>query len=448
MRLTEDRRTILIWEIGISILLVLCLTLLLLTGCVTNTITPEPASGNLENQEDINPNSNNYQNPSTDPVEESATEESATNPSSNNYQDPSTEPVEESATEDPGTVYPQKWATGTGTEEDPWANDCIKKAFDFVPAGGTIFLKAGYYTLSDVVTISKQVNIVGEGMNKTIITTADAHGFSADEIDHITIKNLTIDGDAQTDDVYQCAIRLDTCNYSILENVEVKNSGRVGIDPIDSNYSYFKNVYAHDNYKAGIHPGCSGAVGRNQYNTYDGIYSYDNGSYGFGDGDDPAGNNTYNNLNCWDNGTIGIAIVNQTGSVLSNSSAWGNGGDGMWFEALEDFSVNNCSATLNSTADKKGIRLADSKNVNFTNVIVKNNNTGISFSDCSDMILTACQSYDDRETPLQRFGIELVNNNTGISLVNCKITPNSLGEIYNPNGAVVTVITEKMLAKL
>ena len=37
--------------IGISILLVLCLTLLLLTGCIVNTVIPEIASGNLENQE-------------------------------------------------------------------------------------------------------------------------------------------------------------------------------------------------------------------------------------------------------------------------------------------------------------------------------------------------------------------------------------------------------------
>jgi hypothetical protein len=37
--------------IGIIILLVLCLTLLLLTGCIVNTVIPETTSGNLENQE-------------------------------------------------------------------------------------------------------------------------------------------------------------------------------------------------------------------------------------------------------------------------------------------------------------------------------------------------------------------------------------------------------------
>jgi len=38
-------------KIGIIILLVLCLTLLLLTGCIVNTVIPETAIGNLENQE-------------------------------------------------------------------------------------------------------------------------------------------------------------------------------------------------------------------------------------------------------------------------------------------------------------------------------------------------------------------------------------------------------------
>ena len=38
-------------KINIIILLVLCLTLLLLTGCVVNTIIPETTIGNLGNQE-------------------------------------------------------------------------------------------------------------------------------------------------------------------------------------------------------------------------------------------------------------------------------------------------------------------------------------------------------------------------------------------------------------
>ena len=62
-------------KISIIILLVFCLTLLLLTGCMTNTVTPEISMGNSNNPSSNNPNSNNYQDPSTDPVEEPATVE-------------------------------------------------------------------------------------------------------------------------------------------------------------------------------------------------------------------------------------------------------------------------------------------------------------------------------------------------------------------------------------
>ena len=89
----------------------------------------------------------------------------------------------------------------------------------------------------------------------------------------------------------------------------------------------------------------------------------------------------------------------------------------------------------------------DSTNINFTNVIAKNNKLGIRLEDCDDIVLTSCQSYDDRETPLQLFGLQLEGTNTDISLLNCKLSPNKYGKIYNPAGAVVTVITEKMLAK-
>ena len=63
--------------IGIITLLVLYLTLLLFTGYIVNTDIPETAIENIENQEDINQSSNNFQSSSTDSVQE-PTEESET----------------------------------------------------------------------------------------------------------------------------------------------------------------------------------------------------------------------------------------------------------------------------------------------------------------------------------------------------------------------------------
>ncbi|GAI85030.1 unnamed protein product, partial [marine sediment metagenome] len=157
--------------------------------------------------------------------------------------------------------------------------------------------------------------------------------------------------------------------------------------------------------------------------------------------------NVYDNLQCWDNGSHGIVIGYQRSGVLSNSFASGNGAIGIWVYDVEDFNVHDCSTTLN---DEEGLHILNLDNINFTNVIAKNNNVsdtdnigGIIIENSSGIRFTSCQSYDDRDTPLQAYGIELTSANTNISLVNCKLTPNKEGEIYNPAGVVLTVITEK-----
>ena len=368
--------------IGKIILLVLCLALLFLTDCKINTFKPE-----------------------TGLVYESV------------------------------TVHPQKWATGTGTVGDPWANDCLNSALTNCPAGGTIFLEAGYYALSTTLTITKQINIIGEGINKSIIVLGmdETHGIYINDEDYITFKGFTIDGASQTDDFGDIScIRTDYCDYLTFEDIEVMNAGTIGINLFEINHSSLQNIYAHDNYEHGVHPS-SGTTGGNKLNNYQDIYCWDNGVNGFDDYSSVlTGNNTYNNINGWDNGEHGIAISNQIGSVLSNSSASGNANSGIYLSAVKDSTINNCLFTLNGV---KGIFLTDaSENVNFKNVIVKNNFTGISIYNCIDIAFTSCQFYDDREPPLQAYGIELYGASKNISLVNCILTPNKKGEIYDSAG--------------
>jgi copper(I)-binding protein len=349
--------------------------------------------------------------------------------------------------EDPEMVYPQKWVTGDGTVENPWANDCIKKALDFAPAGGTIFLKAGYYILSDVIGITKKINIIGEGRNNTIIITANETGFSINEIDYVSIKNLTIDGDAQTEGSHSC-IAIANSDYVSLEDIEVKNAGYYGMDLFQNNYLICKDIYAHDNYRHGVHPGTD-TVDRGMFNIYRDIYAWGNGVCGFADRGPDNGeiwelNNTWDNIQAWDNGQHGIRITGQKNCVLSNSLASGNGAVGIWMYNIEDSNIHDCVALLNTDS---GIEVSTSNNINLTNIVSKNNHFGILTQFCDDILLTNCQLYDDREPQLQDYGIYLYKTNVGISLVNCKLSPNEIKDIYNPNGAVVTVITEKMLAK-
>jgi parallel beta-helix repeat protein len=361
--------------------------------------------------------------------------------------------------EDPEMVYPQRWATGDGTANNPWANDCIQKALDFVPAGGTIFLKAGYYTLSGALILAKQINIIGEGMGKTIVVTANAHGFYSSGVDYVTIKNLTIDGDAQTTDgtTYVCCIAIGQCDYVSFENIEVKNAGRYGIDSNTVNHSSFLNIYSHDNYRHGVHTGTD-VSGNNMYNTYRNIYAWNNGLTGDSgvSGFDDRGNETYpeedlynlyDNLQCWDNEAGGITIANQKSGILSNSSATGNR-IGIYLGNLENFNIHDCIVTL---SEEEGMYIKNSDNINVSNVVVKNGlagsyGCGILVYGCTNIVLTSCQSYDDRGTPIQLYGLRFDETNTGISLLYCKLTPNKYGEIYNPAGAVI--MEEIKLARL
>jgi parallel beta-helix repeat protein len=400
----------------------------LFIGCRINTVKPETASGNLENQEEINQSSNNSQSSSTGSVEEPVIVD----------------------TEEPVTVYPQKWATGAGTVGDPWANNCLNTALTNVPAGGTIFLKAGYYLLASTLwTSTKSYNLIGEGRNKSIIVLdiTDTYGIYI-ATDYCTLKGFTIDGASQTDDG-SSLINIGYCDYTLMEDIEAKNSGSCGINLYGVNHSSLQNIYAHDNHGHGVHPGAFSITGKNMYNTYRDIYCWDNGHNGFddwGNDIDVEQYNVYDNLQCQDNGELGISICNQKSGVLSNSFASGNGVDGIYLNSIKDFSINNCSAILSV---RYGIYFQSSENINFTNVIVKNNGDGIIIKNCINTTLTTCQSYDDRDTPLQLYGIRLYKTNTGISLLNCKLTPNKEGEIYNPAGAVITgAIREFLLLSL
>ena len=55
----------------------------------------------------------------------------------------------------------------------------------------------------------------------TFIVTDDAIGLHINGVDYVTVKNLTVDGDAQTDGVGEpCSIKISTCDYILLSQVE------------------------------------------------------------------------------------------------------------------------------------------------------------------------------------------------------------------------------------
>jgi hypothetical protein len=101
-------------KISIIILLVLCLTLLLLTGCIVNTVIPETTSGNLGNQE-------NTEEPVIVDTEKPVIVD--------------TEKPVIVYTEEPGTANPQKWSGLTGFTM--WYDDVYSSADTWLANGFT-----------------------------------------------------------------------------------------------------------------------------------------------------------------------------------------------------------------------------------------------------------------------------------------------------------------------
>jgi len=139
-------------KINIIILLVLCLTLLLLAGCIVNTVIAKTAIGNVENQEDINQYSNNFQSSSTGSVQESI--------------------------EEPDTENSQKWSGLTG----------FTTSYKAVGEFTDTWLEYGFTEIRDIINYqdttklngSKAVVIVAKTKGLKFIWGVGAHSITAE----------------------------------------------------------------------------------------------------------------------------------------------------------------------------------------------------------------------------------------------------------------------------
>jgi len=171
---------------------------LFLTSC-SGVVTPQISMENSNN-----PSSNNYQDPSTDPVEETvivATEESATeeqttnpssnNPNSNNYQDPSTDPVEEPATEESETVEVDTTKPVITGSRDPlpnslgWNNTGVTVSFSCADTGP---VQSGI----DICTVAGEI-VTTEGKGQSVTNTGVCIDVAGNVADPVTISNINID---------------------------------------------------------------------------------------------------------------------------------------------------------------------------------------------------------------------------------------------------------------
>ena len=159
--------------IGIIILLVLCLTLLLLTGCIVNTVIPETTSGNLENQG----------NTGGSVIE-------------------NTEKPVIIDTEEPGTENPQKWSglgMGLYWDDASYVDTLLANGFEYLR------IDIPSYQMTNWMTYSKETipGIIAKGAK--VLWGVSSKGYTITSTNWSTFRQAILDAAtwAQANGVYE-----------------------------------------------------------------------------------------------------------------------------------------------------------------------------------------------------------------------------------------------------
>jgi len=256
--------------------------------------------------------------------------------------------------------------------DDAW----IQKQIDALgDKGGVVTLEAKTYVLSNSVLMKDFVTVKGAGADKTIIKIGDGVNLSAfvaergDEQKHtwgnhdVTIRDLTIDGNADNNPNHSEGITLGNSYAYRIENVHVKNSrGFAGIITWPCHAAKREKI-AYKNYIVNC------VVDGNQHAK---AYDFpEGGGYGHG---------FY--VTAWDNDNVlfkGNIARNNKGSgihgedyieyfFVEDCESYDNDGFGIWFAEVANSVIRNCTVYDNGN---DGIHLSQARG-NFNNLIYSN----------------------------------------------------------------------------
>jgi len=302
----------------------------------------------------------------------------------------------------------------TALAEDKMSDDVlIQQQIDALDeTGGIVKLEARTYAVRGAIVLRDGVTIEGAGMDKTIIRLADGanpdpadgrmpsisrciiRNENCDELvtpqgNHdITIRNLTIDGNAANNTVCGEGILLANCYNYRIENVRVKNCrGYAGI------------------YTNPCHQAASKEIGYKNYILNCIVEDQQPAT----DRDAPYGHGFY--VTAWDNDNVllkGCIARNNVGSgihgedfiayfFVEENEAYGNGGAGIWF-----CEVRNSVIRRNKAHHNKGDGISLSQGAGNRNNLVYENDAhhngshGISLTRLYDAGDSFCLIFNNR----------------------------------------------------
>ena len=257
-------------------------------------------------------------------------------------------------------------------------NEQIQAALDYVgkSGGGTVYLSDGLFVFSKNVDIKYSfIKLRGAGRESTVLKLKNsASKFSkagfirSMNTQYIEVRDLTIDGNRanQSKDTStnygRYGIYTETCNYTTLDNLLVRNWYGYGLDPHGAS-----SIYA-----PGYHTTITNCVVRD--NAYDGI-TVDKTEHSL-----VSGNTIVNNARHGINIVTGSKFANIYGNTITNNGWWYEGkpgvGCGIMLQNNQFFDTRDAVVHGNTivNASRAGICLTDVENIEiYSNVITLTN---------------------------------------------------------------------------
>ena len=240
----------------------------------------------------------------------------------------------------------------------------IQWAIDNASDGDTVFIEPGRYF--ENIIINKSIDIIGSGMQSTII---DGGGFG-DVVhistDHVILCDLSITNSGQSEWDHDCGIELYQTGNAVINSVNISDN-RFGMSVFQSNDNIINNSISYNNLY-----GC--LVVESNFNTISNNRIHQNKLDGIDISD--SNNNTFSNNSIFNNRN-GIDLERSLDHLIKDNTIENNEYDGItiYIRSIRNTIINNIIRNNN----KNGIRFSSNSNHNIAahNYIKSNDCRGI-----------------------------------------------------------------------
>jgi len=347
------------------------------------------------------------------------------------------------------TYYAETNIAGGTNYSNADAETVIRQAIDALASGGKIFLRPATYNLADELGVNTLNNIILEGAGYgTYLHLNNGVNKDAFEIynsNHITIRNMRIDGNNANNSGTIYALLINTSNYVTLENLWVEDGNVDNLAFIDATRCFARNIVSTESTNVGIVTNAAssdilidGVISygeptavevHSDYTSIQNVEAISPTSWAISNAE--GTHNIYRNIICRtpdagmlvDTGSAHIAINN----LIVDGATCGTGLYGLVMRAEGE--ISNCYLEGTGVASTVGM-LVEHDDVVISNCTVKNwDSSGIWLSN-DEITVTGCHCYDDQGVKTQNYGLVLHTSSSNCTITGNNLRENAMGAIY------------------